>query len=64
MNRHDRAPYFIMHLARRELNIAFATLLERLEKIELAIPAGDVEQVPLPFHRAIARLPVRFAPRG
>ena len=52
------------HLARRELNIAFATLLDRLENIELAIPAGDVEQVPLPFHRAIARLPVRFAPRG
>jgi cytochrome P450 len=49
-----------MHLARRELNIAFRALLKRLGNITLAVPASEIEQVPLPFHRAIASLPVRF----
>ncbi len=49
-----------MHLARRELNIAFTEILARLNNISLSIPAADVVQVPLPFHRAIERLPVRF----
>jgi cytochrome P450 len=51
-----------MHLARRELNVAFTALLQRLDHITLSIPAADIEQVPLPFHRAIASLPVRFQP--
>jgi hypothetical protein len=42
-------------------HIAFATLLDRLENIELAIPAADIEQC-APFHQAIARLPMRFEP--
>jgi cytochrome P450 len=49
-----------MHLARRELNIAFDALLKRLRNIVLSVPASEVHQVPLPFHRAVERLPVRF----
>jgi cytochrome P450 len=49
-----------MHLARRELNVAYRILLERLRNISLAVPANEIEQLPLPFHRAIARLPLRF----
>lgn len=49
-----------MHLARRELNTAFRMLLERLHNIRLAVPAGEIEQVPLPFHRSLARLPLLF----
>jgi cytochrome P450 len=49
-----------MHLARRELNVAFEAILKRLRNIGLSIAASDVHQVPLPFHRAVERLPVRF----
>ncbi len=49
-----------MHLARRELNVAFDAILKRLHNIGLSIAASDVHQVPLPFHRAVERLPVRF----
>jgi cytochrome P450 len=49
-----------MHLARRELQLAFVRLLGRLRNIRLAVPNEEVDQVPLPFHRAIERLPVRF----
>lgn len=49
-----------MHLARRELNVAFDAILKRLRNIRLSVPASGVHQVPLPFHRAIERLPVRF----
>lgn len=48
------------HLARRMLNIAFSILLERLDTIELAVLPSDIEQIPLPFHRGIAALPIRF----
>jgi cytochrome P450 len=57
---HGRHTCIGMHLARRELNIAFRSLIERLDDICLAIPEDAVEQVPLPFHRSIARLPLRF----
>ena len=53
-----------MHLARRELNVAFETLLSRLSNIRLAVPATDIQYVPLPFHRAIVSLPVRFEAVG
>ncbi|MET0657440.1 MAG: cytochrome P450 [Steroidobacteraceae bacterium] len=49
-----------MHLARRELNTAYRILLERLNNIRLAVPPGEIEQVPLPFHRSIVRLPLQF----
>jgi cytochrome P450 len=51
-----------MHLARRELQIAFGTLLQRWRAIEMAITDIDSEHVPLPFHRAYRRLPIRFKP--
>lgn len=57
---HGRHVCIGMHLARRELNIAFRVILERLNHIRLAIDDSAVEQVPLPFHRSIARLPLRF----
>lgn len=53
-----------MHLARRELHVAFTALLARLAHIELAIPDAEIEQLPLPFHRGVARLPIRFTYRG
>lgn len=53
-----------MHLARRELAIAFTVLLQRLDSIRLAVPAEDIQQLPLPFHRAIANLPLRFESRA
>lgn len=49
-----------MHLARRELNIAIRAILDRLHNIRLAVPESEIVQVPLPFHRAIANLPLRF----
>lgn len=49
-----------MHLARRELIVAFTALLARLRNIRLAVPVSDIHQLPLPFHRAIESLPVRF----
>lgn len=58
---HGRHTCIGLHLARRELNVAFRTLLERLSEIRLAVPPEAIEQVPLPFHRAIARLPLRVA---
>ena len=51
------------HLARRILQSAFSILLSRLDHIELTIPDNDVPQLPLPFHRGIAALPIRFAHR-
>ena len=50
-----------MHLARRELQIAFRILLDRLHDIRLAVPEQQLEQLPMPFFRAIARLPLRFS---
>lgn len=49
-----------MHLARRELHVAFDTLLRRWREIELTIPDVDAVRVPLPFHRAYSSLPIRF----
>lgn len=49
-----------MHLARRELNVAYRILLERLRNIRLAVPPDEIDQVPLPFHRSIVRLPLLF----
>jgi cytochrome P450 len=57
---HGRHACIGMHLARQELNTAFRVLLERLNDIRLAIPDSAVEQVPLPFHRSVVALPLRF----
>ena len=49
-----------MHLARREIVVAFTALLSRLRNIRLSVPGSEIHQVPLPFHRAIERLPIEF----
>ncbi|HKT73168.1 MAG TPA: cytochrome P450 [Steroidobacteraceae bacterium] len=49
-----------IHLARRELNVAFTTLLRRLNDIRLCVPESQIQQVPLPFHRSIVSLPIRY----
>jgi cytochrome P450 len=49
-----------MHLARRELHIAFAALLSKLRNIRLEVPPSQISQLPLPFHRSIAALPLCF----
>jgi cytochrome P450 len=48
------------HLARRILESSFSQLLQRLSHFELAIADDQVPQVPLPFHRGIASLPIRI----
>ena len=53
-----------MHLARRELQIAFRILLDRLHDIRLAVPEQQLEQLPMPFFRAIGKLPIRFSATG
>lgn len=51
-----------MHLARRELSIAFRQILERWRDIRLDAPDVDGLRVPLPFHRAFAAMPIRVEP--
>lgn len=50
-----------MHLARRELQIAFDVLLQRFATIELQVPGREPDLLPMPFHRAFRQLPVRVA---
>ena len=50
-----------IYLARRELVIAFRALLERTTHFELAAAADSIQQVPLPFHRGIVSLPIRWS---
>lgn len=50
-----------MHLARRELRVAFHRMLEHWSNIELAVPESEVEMLPLPFHRGYAGLPIRVS---
>lgn len=49
-----------MHLARRELQIAFDVLLRRWRDIRLQVPGSAPEHLPLPFHRAYRALPLRI----
>jgi cytochrome P450 len=53
-----------MHLARQELNTTFRVILERLSNIRLAVAAAAIEQIPLPFHRSVASLPLLFESVG
>jgi cytochrome P450 len=57
---HGRHACVGMKLARRELKIAFRVLLDRLHDIRLAVPDDQIVQLPLPFHRGIANLPIKF----
>ena len=47
-------------LARQEMISAFTQLLERLEPIELAVPAATLEHHPSLLHRRLKALPIRF----
>ena len=49
-----------LHLARAELRATVVNFLSRLENIRLADPSDPPEQLPLPYHRGIKNLKVRF----
>ncbi|UUU36936.1 cytochrome P450 [Streptomyces sp. CA-210063] len=46
--------------ARLIASVAVEKLLDRLPDVELAVPVGELEWRPGPFHRALAALPVTF----
>lgn len=48
--------------ARLIATVAVEKLLDRLPDAELAVPAGELEWRPGPFHRALVALPVTFPP--
>ncbi len=48
--------------ARLIATAAIEKLLDALPEMELAVPAGELEWRPGPFHRALVALPVRFPP--
>ncbi|WP_200308307.1 cytochrome P450 [Streptomyces adelaidensis] len=48
--------------ARLIASVAVEKLLDRLSDVELAVPVGELEWRPGPFHRALAALPVTFPP--
>ncbi len=51
-------------LARKELQIAFRRLLDRLDDITLAVPESDLKRVPSAQHRGLVSLPITFSPRA
>ena len=59
---HGRHACVGMQLARREMQIAFRTLLDRMRDIRLAIPEDSIDQFALPFHRGIANISLHFKP--
>lgn len=50
-------------LARKELNVAFRVLLERLDDLSLACPKEELVYAPNVLLRGVSRLPIRFRPR-
>jgi len=50
-------------LARKEMEVAFRVLLERLGDVALDCPEGDLVYPPNVLLRGLAALPIRFAPR-
>ena len=50
-------------LARKEMEVAFRVLLERLDNVVLDCPEGDLVYPPNVLLRGLAALPVRFTPR-
>lgn len=52
-----------MHLARRELQIAFRVLLCRLDNIQLVIPEEGIRRIPHPYFRGIENLPITYVKR-
>ena len=49
-------------LARLEGQVAFETLMRRLPRLELAVPADQLAYRPAALMRALVSLPIRFAP--
>ncbi|RCV49089.1 cytochrome P450 family protein [Marinitenerispora sediminis] len=47
-------------LARQEGEVAFGALLRRYPDLSLAVPAEELEWLPIPANRRLARLPVRL----
>jgi cytochrome P450 len=50
-------------LARKELNVAFRVLLERLDRIELDCDESELAYPPNVLLRGLSRLPIRFTAR-
>jgi cytochrome P450 len=50
-------------LARKELNVAFRVLLERLDRFELACKPDELIYAPNVLLRGVSRLPIRFTAR-
>ena len=50
-------------LARKEMNVAFRVLLERLDNFELACPESELVYAPNVLLRGVSRLPLRFTAR-
>jgi cytochrome P450 len=50
-------------LARKELQIAFRRLLDRLDAITLGCPEADLKRVPSAQHRGLVSLPIVFTAR-
>ena len=50
-------------LARKEMEVAFRVLLDRLDDVALDCPEGDLVYPPNVLLRGLAALPIRFAPR-
>jgi cytochrome P450 len=53
-----------MHLAKAEIRVTVKRFLSRLKNIRLADPAVPPLQLPLPFHRGVKDLHLRFEPNG
>jgi cytochrome P450 len=51
------------NLARKELDVAFRVLLERLDNFELACAESELHYPPNVLLRGIASLPIRFTAR-
>lgn len=51
-------------LARKELNVAFRVLLERLDNLELACKPEELVYPPNVLLRGVAKLPIRFTARS
>ncbi|MCZ6617533.1 MAG: cytochrome P450, partial [Gammaproteobacteria bacterium] len=50
-------------LARKELNVAFRVILERMDNFELACAEDELYYAPNVLLRGMSRLPIRFTPR-
>jgi cytochrome P450 len=51
-------------LARKEMDVAFRVLLQRLDNLALACPEAELVYPPNVLLRGLARLPIRFTPRA